>query len=228
MEKKPINSWVKEERPREKLIQKGASSLTDSELVAILLGSGSRDMSAVELSQLLLKGANYKFSQLARLSYDELLKVKGIGQAKAVSLIAALEVGRRRKLEVAEEKKKVTSSSDVAGHFVPVLQDAINEEFWILLLNRANYVIEKIKISQGGLAGTVTDVRIILKHALDKRASSLILCHNHPSGNKNPSSADRKITTRIKEAAAYLELNVLDHIIIYEDQYLSFADEGLL
>lgn len=223
-----IKDWAVEDRPREKLLSKGTRSLSDVELLAILIGSGTVSESAVELSRRILSSVNNNLNELGKNQVTDLVKFKGIGQAKAVNIVAALELGRRRKEQSAAGKMIITQSSDAAGCFRPLLEDLNHEEFWILLLNRSNTVIDKIMISQGGLAGTVTDVRLILKMAIEKLASAMILCHNHPSGNVQASEADHKITRKIKDAAALMEISVLDHVIIAQDKYLSFADEGIL
>jgi DNA repair protein RadC len=223
-----IKDWAVEDRPREKLLLKGTRSLSDVELLAILIGSGNISESAVELSRRILASVNNNLNELGKNQVADLLKFKGIGKAKAVSIIAALELGRRRKEQSAADKVIIRQSSDAAGYFRPFLEDLNHEEFWVLLLNRSNTVIDKMMVSQGGLAGTVTDVRLILKMAIEKLASALVLCHNHPSGNMQASEADHKITKKIKEAAALMDITVLDHVIIAHDQYLSFADEGIL
>ena len=223
-----IKEWAVEDRPREKLLLKGTRSLSDAELMAILIGSGNTDESAVELARRILSMTGNNLNELGKMQVHDLLKFKGIGEAKAVNIMAALELGRRRKEQSAAEKLIVTTSSDAAGYFRPLLEDLPIEEFWVLLLNRSNTVIDKFMVSQGGLTGTVIDVRIILKTALEKLASALILCHNHPSGNTHPSDADKNITRKIRKAAEVMEISVLDHIIIAHHQYFSFADEGLL
>lgn len=223
-----IKDWAVEDRPREKLLKKGMVSLSDAEIVALLIGTGSRQESAVELSQRILKDSRHNLNELGKLSVHELQKYRGIGEAKAIAIAAALELGRRRKLSVVRDRRQVKSSRDVFEVVQPRLEDLPHEEFWVILLNRANKIIEEIKISQGGISGTVTDVKIILKHAVDRRASGIIMCHNHPSGNTQPSKADSNITRKLKNAAAYLDLQVLDHLIIGEDNYYSFADEGTL
>lgn len=222
-----IKQWAVEDRPREKLLQKGISSLSDAEIIAILIGSGTREMSAVELAKNILHNAKNRIDELARLGVSDLTKIKGIGEAKAINIIAALELGRRRKLAEAFVKPKITSSKDVADIFIPILADLLHEEFWILLLNRSNTVIDRIKISQGGVSGTVIDSKLILKPAIDKLASSIILCHNHPSGNLKPSSEDEKITEKTKNAAELMDIKILDHIIVSSTGYFSFLDEGL-
>lgn len=223
-----IKDWAVEDRPREKLLLKGTRSLSDVELLAILIGSGNFSESAVELSRRILASVSNNLNELGKKQVADLLKFKGIGQAKAVNIIAALELGRRRKEQSAAEKVMITQSCDAERYFRPILEDLNHEEFWILLLNRSNAVIDKMMVSQGGLTGTVTDVRLILKMAIEKLASAMILCHNHPSGNIQASEADHKITRKIKDAAALMEITVLDHVIIAHDKYLSFADEGIL
>lgn len=223
-----IKEWAVEDRPREKLLQKGTRTLSDAELMAILLGSGNTEESAVELSRRILASAGNNLNELGKKQITDLIKFKGIGEAKAVNIVAALELGRRRKEQTPADKLAIATSSDAAAYFRPMLEDLPVEEFWVLLLNRSNVVIDKFMVSQGGLTGTVIDVRIILKTALEKLASALILCHNHPSGNTRPSDADRNITKKIKDAAELMEISVLDHVIIAHHQYFSFSDEGLL
>lgn len=222
-----IKEWALEDRPREKLIAKGIAALSDAELLAIILGSGSSKESAVDLAKKILKDCNHNLNELGKKTITDLKsKYHGVGEAKAINVVACLELGRRRKLQEKQEKIKITQSSDVCDLFQPVLGDLPHEEFWVLLLNRSNKVITKYKISQGGIAGTVIDVRLILKSAIDNLASSIILCHNHPSGNIQPSEADRSVTKKIKEASEVMDIPVLDHIIITESSYYSFADEG--
>ncbi|KOH46166.1 RadC family protein [Sunxiuqinia dokdonensis] len=229
MYKKPsIKEWAVEDRPREKLLTKGTRSLSEAELLAILIGSGNSKESAVELSRRILMAVNNDLSALSKKDASYLLKFRGIGEAKAVNIMAALELGRRRKENGAAVKTVITNSNDAAKYFRPLLEDLPHEEFWVLLLNRSNTVIDKFMVSQGGVTGTVIDVKLILKFALEKLACSLILCHNHPSGNVLASEADKKVTQKIKDAAEMMEISVLDHVIIAHDQYLSFADEGLL
>jgi DNA repair protein RadC len=223
-----IKDWAEEDRPREKLLVRGIMSLTDAELIAIIIGSGNSDESAVELSKRILQSAGNNLNTLGKLTVTDLQKFKGIGEAKAISIVAALELGRRRKLEDIPDKKQIQSSNDVFEIFQPILADIPHEEFWVLLLSRSNRVIEKIRVSQGGVSGTVTDIRLILKPAIEKLASSVILCHNHPSGNNRPSDSDITITTKVKEAAKFMEISVLDHVIICEKAYYSFADEGVI
>lgn len=229
MYKKPsIKEWAVEDRPREKLLDKGTRTLSDAELIAILIGSGNSKESAVELSRRILSTANNDLSELSKKDASFLLKFNGIGEAKAVNIMAALELGRRRKETAASLKTSITNSRDAANYFRPLLEDLVHEEFWVLLLNRSNTVIDKFMVSQGGITGTVIDVKLIMKTAIEKLACSMILCHNHPSGNMLASEADKKVTQKIKEAAELMEITVLDHVIIAHDQYLSFADEAML
>jgi DNA repair protein RadC len=222
-----IKEWAVEDRPREKMLAKGIRSLSEAELIAILIGSGNLEESAVEVSRRILASVNNNLNELGKKNINDLQKFKGIGPAKAITIAAAMELGRRRKETEPEEKPKVVTSADAAALFVPLLSDLPHEEFWVLLLNRNNLVIDKMLVSQGGLSGTIIDVRIILKMALDKLASSIILCHNHPSGNLVPSEADKEITRKIKEAGKHMDIPVLDHLIIGNGAYFSFTDEGL-
>ncbi|MFD2202568.1 RadC family protein [Shivajiella indica] len=224
-----ISHLAEEDRPREKLLLKGKSVLSDAELIAILLGSGTKSLSAVDLAKHILSSVNHDLSLLAKLSISDLKKFKGIGEAKAITIVSALELGRRRKLVTASAQKvKIASSGDVFNLMKPELMDEHVEYFYILLLNRANYVIKKQLISKGGTSGTVADPKIIFKHALDNLASSIILVHNHPSGNIKPSEQDRRLTSRLKEVGKNLEVPVLDHVIFTDVAYFSFADEGLI
>ena len=224
----PIKNWAMEDRPREKLLSMGLKSLTDAELLAIIIGSGQKNESAVEVAKKVLGLAQNNLNELGKLSIKNLEKVRGIGETKAITLIAALELGRRRKLSELKKKQKITNSRDAFDFVQPYVEDLSYEEFWVLYLNRSNRVIDQKKISQGGVSGTVIDVRIILKHAIEKLASSLIISHNHPSGNLQPSESDIQITKKIKDAAKFHDLQVLDHIIISDQNYFSFADEGIL
>ncbi len=223
-----ITDWAIEDRPREKLLRKGISSLGDAELLAILINSGTKDKSAVELGRELLSLVNNNLNSLGKLEISDLTKLHGIGMARAVTIAAALELGRRRKLSEADETSQIKCSGDVAEIFRPILADLAHEEFWILFLNRSNRVINRMKLSQGGISGTVTDVRIIMKKAVECLASGIIVCHNHPSGNINPSESDSKITNKIKEAGNLMDIQLLDHLIISGRNYFSFADNGLL
>ncbi|MBN2681456.1 MAG: DNA repair protein RadC [Bacteroidales bacterium] len=223
-----IKDWAPEDRPREKLLEKGISSLTDAELIAILLGSGTKDETAVEVAKRILKNSDNNLNELGKLGVNDLIKEKGLGPARAITIIAALELGRRRKVSESNEKMVIKSSRDAFEIFQPLIGDLSHEEFWVVFLNRANKVIDKKKISQGGITGTVTDIRLIMKDAVNILASGIILCHNHPSGNNKPSDADIKITKKVKEAAQLFDINLLDHLIVADKNYLSFADEGLI
>ena len=223
-----LTTWAVEERPREKVMANGVQYLSDSELLAILLGSGTKNITAVELARQILKEAGNSLQLLGRKGISELVRIKGVGPAKATSILAALELGRRRAGMQYSEKIPVKSSETVYRLFHPLMGDLEHEEFWLLMLNRANRILGRFKVSQGGLSGTVIDTRIILKKALDNLASSIIVCHNHPSGNKQPSDADLKITEKLKKAAEMLEIKLLDHVIIADKSYFSFADEGLI
>ncbi len=224
----PIREWAEGDRPREKLLLKGKQSLSDAELIAILMSSGSRNESAVDLAKRILKDSNDNLIEISKLGVKDLMKFKGVGEAKAISIIAALELGKRRRGAEALEKKKITSSQDLFEYFSGILGDNNYEVFYILLLNRANKVIREIMISEGGLSGTVADPKKIFKIALEYNASGIILCHNHPSGNIQPSDADIKLTKKLRNAGEMLDLPVIDHIIIGEDNYYSFADENTL
>ncbi|MFO7939093.1 MAG: DNA repair protein RadC [Bacteroidales bacterium] len=224
----PIKEWALEDRPREKLVAKGIQSLSDAELIAILLSTGSRNRSALDLAKEVLNSARNNLNALGRKSLPDLQKINGIGQAKAISIIAALELGRRRKLSEVLQQERITSSQEVFEIFGAMLSDLAYEEFWVLFLDRANKIIDKFKFSQGGVSGTVTDVRLILKKGIELLASSMILCHNHPSGNLSPSEADNQITRKIKKGGALLDIQVLDHLIIGNNKYFSYADQGLL
>ena len=223
-----IKKWAAEDRPREKLLSKGIQSLSDSELIAIILGSGSKELSAVELGRQLLLHAENNLNKLGKHTVQDLMKFKGVGEAKAISLVAAMELGKRRKLSEIMDKPSIKSSKDVYDLFHPLVADLPYEEFWILLLNRSNRIINKIKISQGGVAGTVIDTKLILKSAIENLASSIILCHNHPSGNLNPSESDIEITGKLKSASEFMDIKLLDHIIVADHSYYSFIDEGKL
>jgi len=223
-----IKNWADDDKPREKLIQKGRSVLSDAELLAILIGSGNRNESAVALSKRILASTNQNLNELGKLSIKQLMSFKGIGEAKAVTIAAALEIGRRRRGEEAKKVIKINSSKSVFELLQPILGELPHEEFWILYLNNANSVILKEQLSKGGITGTLVDVRLVLKQALEYGAVGLVLAHNHPSGTLNPSNADKEITLKLKAAAAALDIKVLDHIIITEKAYFSFADEELL
>jgi len=229
-EDKPLNikSWSPEDRPREKLLLKGKSALSDAELIAILIGSGTATLSAVEVAKKVLQHSANNLHELAKLSVKELIKTKGIGEAKAITIVAALELGRRRKELEPDEKPKISGSKDVFEILKADLQDLPHEEFWVLLLNRANRVTKKCQISQGGVTGTVADPKIIFKMALGELASGIVLAHNHPSGNLSPSQADIDLTKKLREGGKLLEIQVLDHLILAGQKYFSFADEGMI
>lgn len=224
-----IKKWALEDRPREKMLYKGTTALSDAELLAILIGSGNKDESAVELSRKILLEAQNNLSLLGKLTVKDLVnKFKGIGPAKAISIVAALELGKRRNLHEISDTEKITSSRDVFRLFQPVMADLPHEEFWVLFLNRSNKVISKRRLSQGGVSGTVIDPKLVFKPGLELLASSIILCHNHPSGNNTPSDADIQITKKLKQAGVVLDMSVLDHLIICEGSYYSMADEGIV
>lgn len=223
-----IKNWSESDRPREKLLQKGRASLTDAELLAILIGSGTRNESAVDLCKKILSGAENSLCELGKLSINQLKEFKGIGEAKAVTIVAALELGRRRRFEEALDKKKISSSSSVFELMQPVIGELPHEEFHIIYLNNSNKVVDQLLLSKGGITGTLVDVRLALKKAIEVGATSIILAHNHPSGNLNPSAADKQLTQKLKIAGESLDIKVLDHIIVTEKSYYSFADEGLL
>jgi DNA repair protein RadC len=223
----PINQWAEDDRPREKLLLKGKSALSDAEHLAILLGSGTVSMSAVDLAKQILASANNNLHELAKRSVKDLMKFKGIGEAKAITIVSALELGRRRKDSDPKKKEKIMSSADVYDIMSPYLLDAHREEFWTILLNRANEVIRVERISEGGLTGTVADPKLIFKTALDHLASALILIHNHPSGNLKPSQADIELTHKLKEGGKLLEIPILDHLIFTDHGFYSFIDEGV-
>lgn len=228
VEKIAIKSWAENDRPREKLLSNGRVSLSDAELIAILIGSGNRKESAVDLSRRILHQASNNLNHLGKYSVNDLTKFNGIGQAKAISIIAALELGRRRNEAEIIKQEKISCSKDVYDIVKPLLLDLAHEEFWILTLSRANTVIKPIKISQGGITATVVDTRLIYMKAIENSACSIILCHNHPSGNLKPSDEDVAITKKLKEAGKIMDIAVLDHIIYTENGYYSFADEGVL
>ncbi len=223
-----IKNWAEDDRPREKLLLKGKNALSDAELLAILLGSGNINETAVDLAKKVLGDVKENLIELSKLGVRELEKFKGIGKAKAVVIIAAMELGKRRNEAVVIAKEKITNSKDAYEIFRSTMGDQPYEEFWIILLNKANKVIRKCSISEGGISGTVVDPKKIFKIVLDHHASSIILGHNHPSGNVQPSEADHKITSKLKDAGMMLDVAVLDHLIIGDDKYFSFADEGVL
>ena len=223
-----IKSWAEEDRPREKMLAKGKEALSNAELIAILIGSGNNEESAVDLSRRILRDSNDNLIELSKLTINDLIKYKGIGEAKAVSIAAALELGRRRRFSEALEKPCIKNSEIAYECFYAHLSDLGHEQFWIMLLNNANKVIKLEKIGVGGMTGTTADPKKIFKSALENNATSIMLCHNHPSGNVVPSNADKQITNNLIKAGQFLEIKILDHIIIGNDNYFSFADEGLM
>jgi DNA repair protein RadC len=226
--KSTIKYWAEEDRPREKLLYKGKNALSDAELLAILIGSGNTEESAVGLCRRILKNTEDNLVELSKLSVNDLMVYKGIGEAKAITIVAALELGKRRRASDVIQKRSVTTSKDVFEYFQGKLSDSQYEEFWILILNRANKIMRAIPISEGGVSGTIADPKKIFKLAIDNRASAIVLCHNHPSGNIRPSDADIKLTRKLKEAGNLLDLPIIDHLIIGDEKYFSFADEGML
>ena len=222
-----IKNWSEDDKPREKLMLKGKQVLSDAELVAILIGSGSRSESAVQLSQRILSSVANNLNALGKLSIKQLTNFKGIGEAKAISIIAATELGRRRRTEETTEFTKITSSKAVFDIMQPIIGELMHEEFWVLFLNNSNKVIYKSQISKGGITGTVVDVRVVFKMALEQNAVAIILSHNHPSGKLEASDADKSITKQLKRAGEQLSILVLDHIIVTENGYLSFRDENI-
>lgn len=223
-----IKSWAEDDRPREKLILKGKSALSDAELIAILIGSGNRNESAVDLAKRILGSIDNNINRLGKMTVPDLQKFKGIGEAKAISIITALELGRRKRLEEALVLPKITSSSAVFNIMQPIIGELPHEEFWVVFLNNSNKVLYKEQSSKGGLTGTLVDVRLVFKKAIELFSTAIILCHNHPSGKLQPSSADKSITTKLKLAGETLDIKVLDHLIITENAYFSFADENLM
>lgn len=224
-----VKDLAEEDRPREKLLNQGAASLTDAELLAILIGSGNREETAIQLSQRILRSAKNNLNQLGKLSIQHLMSnFKGIGEAKAITIAAALELGKRRGASEALDRKKILCSRDIYHYFYPVLGDLEHEEFWVLFLNRANKVIDHKRISQGGIYQTVVDPRLIYHHAIACLASGIALCHNHPSGNLRPSEEDDTITRKVKAASELLQIQLLDHLILCDKAYYSYADEGRL
>ncbi|OXA97528.1 hypothetical protein B0A75_16325 [Flavobacterium oncorhynchi] len=222
----PIKDWSDDDKPREKLMLKGKDALSDAELLAILIGSGSRNESAVALSKRILASVD-NLNSLGKLDISQLINFRGIGEAKAITIIAALELGRRRRVEETVELKKITSSKIAFEIMRPIIGELPHEEFWVLFLNNSNKVISKSQLSKGGISGTIVDTRLVFRLALENRATGLILCHNHPSGSLIPSDADKQITKKVKLAGESLDVKVLDHIIITETKYYSFVDEGI-
>ncbi len=216
------------DRPREKLMQHGYSVLSNSEILGILIGSGTKDKSAVKLCQEILKSVGNDLNKLAKLSIKDLQKFNGIGEAKAIAIVAALELGRRRKSFDTKDNIIVKSSANAYTYINHIFKDLNHEEFHILLLSRSNKIKNSVLISKGGLSGTVADGKLIFKKALEESASAIILCHNHPSGNLKPSQADLKLTKKLKEFGTLIDLPILDHLIFTDNNYFSFADEGLI
>jgi len=232
MQEKPtpfsIKHWADDDKPREKLLQKGQSALSDAELIAILIGSGSRSESAVELSKRILASANNSLNELGKLTTSQLIQFKGIGEAKAVSITAALEIGRRRRGETAQKIIKINSSKNAFELLQPIMGELPHEEFWIVYVNNSNKVMRTSRLSKGGITGTLVDVRLVMKQALELGAVALVLAHNHPSGTLKPSEADKEITSKLKIAAEAMDIKVLDHLIITQQGYYSFADNKIL
>ncbi len=226
--KMPIKTWAEEDRPREKLLLKGRASLSNAELLAILLGSGGRDLSALDLAKNVLQRVGNDLNELAKMPVSALTEIPGIGNAKALTMIAAMELFRRRLSSSTSQKKRIQSSQDVYDLMKAHLLDLEHEEFWILILNRANFVLKILKISSGGLTGTVADPKMIFGLALENKGTSMILIHNHPSGNLNPSPADESLTSKLVDAGRSLDLPILDHLIFGNSGYFSFSDEGLI
>jgi DNA repair protein RadC len=222
-----IKNWSEDDRPREKLMANGAKALTNAELLAILIGSGSKSESAVDLSRKILMDVDNDLNLLSKKSVAQLTDYKGIGEAKAITIVAAMELVNRKRFEKVE-KRKITSSKDVHEEMFPILIDKDQEEFWALFLNRKNAIIEKKKISMGGVGSTIVDLKIIFRYAIESLASGLILVHNHPSENPNPSEGDISLTVKIQNAALFFDIKLLDHIIFAGAKYYSFADEGTL
>ena len=225
-ERLTITQWAEEDRPREKMMMHGASALSNAELLAILIGSGSAEESAVELMRKILNDYHNNLNELGKASIEELCRYKGIGSAKAISILAASELGKRRKEESVKERIAILSSRDVYECFYPMMCDLPTEECWVLLLNQASKIIDKTKISAGGLSATAVDVRCILREALLKRASAIVLCHNHPSGNIRPSKEDDLLTRHVAQASECMDIRLVDHIILTDGAFYSYADEG--
>ncbi|WP_062062106.1 RadC family protein [Aquimarina longa] len=223
-----IKEWSENDRPREKLIAKGKNTLTDAELIAILIGSGNREESAVALSKRILASVDHKINALGKLSVHQLMHFKGIGEAKAITIVAGMELGRRRREENVVSIPKITSSKDAFHLLYPIIGDLEHEEFWVLFLNNANKVIQKKQISVGGKTGTLVDARIVFKSALEYNATSIVIGHNHPSGAVQPSQSDKILTQKLKQAGLTLDIKLIDHLVVTEKSYFSFADESIL
>ncbi|MDR1526832.1 MAG: DNA repair protein RadC [Dysgonamonadaceae bacterium] len=221
-----VKEWSPEDRPREKLLHKGVYVLSDTELLAIILGSGSKGESVVDLSQRILQSVNNNINQLGKLSVKQLMQFKGVGEAKAISIVAALELGKRRKAEEILHRERILSSKDVYEYFYPLLCDLYYEEFWALFLNSASKVIDKLKVSQGGISATVVDSKIIYREALLRLATSVIICHNHPSGHPKPSKEDDSVTVQLQRGLKFLDMDLKDHVIVCDGNFYSYADEG--
>ena len=223
-----LKAWAEEDRPREKMLLKGKAALADAELVAILIGSGSVDENAIELAKRILASVNNNLSELGRRNLKELMRFKGIGEAKAITIAAALEIGRRRQFSDVMQRDSIMNSRDTYDTMLPLLIDLNYEEFWILMLNRAHHIIGRTRISSGGVSGTVVDSKMVFKPAIEALATSIVLVHNHPSGNLKPSQEDIELTRKIKEGGRYLDITVLDHVIVAHTGFYSFADESML
>ena len=223
-----IKNWEASDRPREKLIEKGVKQLSNAELLAILIGSGTRKLSAVELSKRILAASNHNLNKLSKLSIEDLIAFEGVGEAKACSILTTMELGRRLASEEGSNRIKITCSKDVFDVMQPIIGVLNHEEFWVLFLNNSNKILKKLQLSKGGLTGTIVDVRLVLKSALELMATGIVLCHNHPSGNLNASKSDKQITEKLKLASETMDIKILDHLIITEKTYFSFADEGVL
>lgn len=223
-----IKDWSLNDRPREKLLHKGSSSLSEAELIAILIGSGTRKMSAVELSRMMMNDSQNSLDILGKKSLKELMKYKGIGEAKAISIVAAMELGKRRAMEMPTALPKIKSSTDAFRIMQPIIGELPHEEFWVMLLDNAHKVLEKKNISIGGITGTLVDTRLVFKKAIEAGAVAMVLAHNHPSGSLQPSVQDQSLTHKLVEAGKLLDIKVLDHLIITQQSFYSFADEGLL
>jgi DNA repair protein RadC len=223
-----IKAWAEDDRPREKLQLKGRTALSNAELIAILLGNGTRGSSALDLGKNILHLAGDDLHTLGRCSIEDICKIKGIGQAKAITLIAALELGRRRKIDDKILPAKITSSSNAFEHLQPIMMDLDHEEFWIIFLNNANRIIDKTCISKGGFTGTIVDIRLVFREAVSRKATGILISHNHPSGTLKPSEQDINLTKKIREGGALLDIQLIDHLILAQDKYYSFRDNGIL
>ncbi|WP_291530734.1 RadC family protein [Bacteroides sp. UBA939] len=228
MEKLTINQWAEEDRPREKMMLKGAEALSDAELLAILIGSGNTEESAVALMQRVLSSCGNDLNQLGKWEVRDFSRFKGFGPAKSITIMAALELGKRRKLQERPERTAISCSKDIYELFHPLLCDLAHEEFWVLLLNQASRVIDKVRISRGGIDQTIADVRTILREALLQRATQIALIHNHPSGNPRPSMDDQRLTQSVQKAAQTMNIRIIDHVVVTDGKYYSFADEGVI